>query len=166
MTLRPFTRRTALATGAALATTAALTSCGAGGEDSETLDKIENLDDNINAEGMPIADEKITIDFLSARPSTTAEDWNEVTSIKATEELTNVHIDFGLVPQDGTAERRNLALTSGDYPSAFYRNGVGTGDIATYGERGTFIALNDLLERTTCRTSPPSWRRAPRSGRA
>lgn len=145
MTLRPFTRRTALATGAALATTAALTSCGAGGEDSETLDKIENLDDNINAEGMPIADEKITIDFLSARPSTTAEDWNEVTSIKATEELTNVHIDFGLVPQDGTAERRNLALTSGDYPSAFYRNGVGTGDIATYGERGTFIALNDLL---------------------
>ena len=75
MTLRPFTRRTALATGAALATTAALTSCGAGGEDSETLDKIENLDDNINAEGMPIADEKITIDFLSARPSTTAEDW-------------------------------------------------------------------------------------------
>ncbi|MDN5600549.1 MAG: hypothetical protein L0G52_08460 [Brachybacterium sp.] len=147
MSRTPFTRRAALASGAALASTAVLASCGGDSDEVDTLEQIENPDENLTPEGMPIATEKITIDFLSARPSTTAEDWNEVSVIQATEELTNVHIDFGLVPQDGAAERRNLALSSGDYPSAFYRNGVGTGDLATYGERGTFIPLNDLLEQ-------------------
>lgn len=146
--MRSFTRRTALASGAALASTAALAACG--GKDSENADlqdSIDNLDDNINAEGMPIVNEKVTIKFLSARPATTAENWDEVSAVRATEEITNVKIDFGLIPQDGAGERRNLLLTSGDYPEAFFRTGVPTGDIAKYGARGTFVPLNDLIEK-------------------
>lgn len=145
--MHSMTRRTALASGAALASTAVLASCGGGDDDAETLEKIDNPDENINSEGMPIVDEQVTITLMSARPTTTAEDWNEISAIQETEELTNVHVDFGLVPQDGAAERRNLALTSGDYPEAFYRTGIGTGDIAKYGEQGTFIPLNDLLDQ-------------------
>lgn len=146
--MRSVTRRTALASGAALASTAALAACGGGGSDkNEDLAKaIDDLDPNINAEGMPIVKEPVTITFLSARPSTTAENWDEVSAVKATQELTNVKIDFGLVPQDGAGEKRNLLLTSGDYPEAFFRTGVPTGDIAKYGARGTFLPLNDLIE--------------------
>ncbi|MGO1199805.1 MAG: extracellular solute-binding protein [Dermabacteraceae bacterium] len=144
--MRPITRRTALASTAALASVAAITSCG-GGEDSKTQEKIETLDDNVNAEDYPIVDEEVTISLLSARPPTTAETWDDVAAVKQTQELTNVTVDFGLVPQDGAAERRNLSLTSGDYAEAFYRTGVPSGDIAKYGEQGTFIPLNDLLEK-------------------
>src|SRR5690625_727878 len=97
MTMRPMTRRSALVSGAALASTAVLSSCGGSDDDAETLDKIANPDENINPEGMPIVDEQVTITFMSARPTTTAEDWNDVSAVKAAEELTNVHVDFGLV---------------------------------------------------------------------
>lgn len=76
--MHSMTRRTALASGAALASTAVLASCGGGDDDAETLEKIDNPDENINSEGMPIVDEQVTITLMSARPTTTAEDWNEI----------------------------------------------------------------------------------------
>src|SRR5690625_6141733 len=66
--------------------------------------------------------------------------------MKEAEKLTNMHVDFGLAPSDGVGEKRNLALTSGDYPEVFYRTGIPAGDIAKYGEQGTFVPLNDLMD--------------------
>ena len=56
MTTSPFTRRTVLASSAVLASTAALAACGGGDGGSDTAELIENPDDNINPEGMPIVD--------------------------------------------------------------------------------------------------------------
>src|SRR5699024_8006672 len=120
--------------------------CGCIDAGAETLDNIAIPDDNINPDGMPIDAEQATITIMSARPTTTSEERLDVSAVKADEELANVHADFVLVHKGGAAERHNLALTSGDYPETFYRTGLGTGDIAKYGEQGTFIPLNDLLD--------------------
>lgn len=142
----PMTRRSVLASTAALTTAAALASCGADDDGNEVQEKIDNPGENINAEGLPIVEEQVTLTFMSGRGPTTAEDWNEVGCMKEAEKLTNIHVDFGLAPSDGVGEKRNLALTSGDYPEVFYRTGIPAGDIAKYGEQGTFVPLNDLMD--------------------
>lgn len=146
--MHPITRRTALAGTATAASTAILASCSGGGEDEPaTQSKIDNPDENINTEGMPIVEEETTITFMTGRPSMTAEDWNEVSVAKEFEEESNIHVEWGLVPDDGIEEKRNLALASGDYPEVFYRAGFGAGDIAKYGAQGVFVPLDDLIDQ-------------------
>jgi len=148
MTRSPFTRRTVLASSAVLASSTALAACGGGGDEGgDTAEKIENPDENINPEGLPIVEEAITVSFMSRRSNASAEDWNEVAAAQKTQELTNIEVDWGLVNEEAAIERRNLLLTSGDYPEVFYRTGVPSGDIAKYGEQGTFVPLNDLIEK-------------------
>lgn len=138
-------RRTALASAAVLGT-GFLASC-SGGTDGETQEKIDNPDPNINLEGYPIVKEKTTLRFMSGHPPTTNDDWNEVSAVKKAEEITNIHLDWGLVPLEGVGEKRNLALASGDYPEVFYRTSLSAGDIAKYGEQGVLVPLDDLIER-------------------
>src|SRR5690625_2645148 len=92
MTMQPLTRRTVLSSTAAFAATAALSSCDGSGGDSEAQEKIDNPDDNINAEGMPIVDEKITVTMMTRRSPDTAEDWNEVASMQEMERISNINI--------------------------------------------------------------------------
>lgn len=145
--MRPITRRSALTGGAALASTAALASCGSS-DDVDTEEAIASPDDNIITDtGNPkIVEETTTVSFMTGRPPTTAETWDDVGCVKLAEETTNLHIDFGLVPLDGVNEKRNLALASGEYPEAFYRTSIATADIAKYASQGTFIPLDDLIE--------------------
>jgi putative aldouronate transport system substrate-binding protein len=144
--MRSITRRSALAGGAALATTLGLASCG-GGDDVDTEEAIASPDDNIitDTSEPKIVKEKTTISLMSGRPPTTAEDWDDVGCVKLAEKTTNIHADFGLVPLDGVDEKRNLALASGEYPEAFYRTSIGTADLAKYASQGTFIALDELI---------------------
>ena len=144
--MAPISRRTALASVAALSSAAVLGACGGGGG-SDTQERIDNPDPNVNLEGLPIVEEKVTLKFMTGRPPTTADDWDTVSAVKKMEEMTNVHLDFGLIPLEGVSEKRNLALASGDYPEAFFRCSVGGGDIAKYGEQGVFIPLNDLIDK-------------------
>jgi putative aldouronate transport system substrate-binding protein len=149
MTSSPFTRRTILASSAVLASSTALAACssdGDAGEDSAIADQIAEPDENINPEGLPIVDEATTISFMTRRPNASAEDWNEVAAAQEMQKLTNLEVDWGLVPEESAIERRNLMLTSGDYPEAFYRTGIPGGDIAKYGEQGVFVPLNELID--------------------
>lgn len=147
--MRPITRRSALAGGAALASTLALTSCGGGDDEIDTEGAIDSPDENVitDTDDPKIVKEKTTISLMSGRPPTTAEDWDDVACVKLAEETTNLHIDFGLVPLDGVGEKQNLSLASGEYPEAFYRTSISNGDLAKYSSQGTFIALDDLIEK-------------------
>ncbi|HIT75956.1 MAG TPA: extracellular solute-binding protein [Candidatus Avipropionibacterium avicola] len=142
--MQPITRRTVLTSAAAIASTAALASCSRD-NGGQAQDKIDNPDENINFEGMPIVNETITISMMSKRPSGTAEDWNTVASIKKMEQMSNIHVEWGLIPAEGISERRNLALASGDYPEVLYRTGLGAVDLAKHGAAGVLIPLNDLI---------------------
>ena len=146
MTTSPFTRRTVLTSSAVLASTAALAACGGDGGGAETAEKIENPDENINPDGMPIVEEPVTVSLMTRRANTAPEDWDQISAVEETQSITNIEVDWGLVGEEAVTERRNLLLTSGDYPEAFYRTGVPGGDIAKYGEQGVFVALNQLID--------------------
>lgn len=142
------TRRRALQLGASTAGLAAvgLLSC-SGDTRSDTQDRIENPDDNINPTGMPIVKEKITLTMMTRRYPPSLDDWNDVASMRQMEQESNIHVDWGPIPWENASERRNLALASGDYPEILHRTGLSAVDLAKYGEQGTFIAWNDLIEQ-------------------
>lgn len=146
--MQSFTRRTALAAGVTLASTAALSACGDAESAVDVTEEIASPDENVitDTSDPQIVKEKTTVTFMSGRFQTTLEDWNEIRCVQEAERITNLHVDFGVVPLDGLDEKRNLALASGEYPEAFYRNSIGAGDLAKYGGQGTFIPVDDLIE--------------------
>lgn len=102
--------------------------------------------DNLNEEGMPIVEEPIELEIFAGKAATTADDWNDVLLLNEYKDMTNVNITWNQVPADGLDEKRNLALASGDLPDAFYAANIPISDIQKYGDQGTFIPLNDLIE--------------------
>lgn len=102
--------------------------------------------ENLNKADMPIVDESISLDFFAGHTPTTAEDWNDVLVLNTYEDMTNIDIKWNQVPIEGMSEKRNLALASGDLPDAFYASYIPTSDLLKYGEQGTFIKLNDLID--------------------
>lgn len=145
MIMRPISRRTALAATAALAAPPTLASC-TGGEGTDPTDQVQNPDDNINLEGMPIVKEPITLTMMTRRSPGTAEDWDTVASMKTMQEQSNISCNWGYVPWEGYAEKRNLALASGDYPEIFHRMNFTAVDLAKYGEQGTLVPLNEAID--------------------
>lgn len=115
-------------------------------DNDDSGEAAEEDTDYLNETGFPIVDEPITIDFMTRKPPTTAEDYNEVRVWQEYEELTNIHIDWGLVPTEGFSEKSNISLAGGDYPEAFYTAKFSDVDIMKYGEQGVFLELNDLID--------------------
>lgn len=145
--MRHLTRRSVLAASAGMAV--GLAACSGGeGVDGEVQDRIDSPGDNVitDTANPQVVKEKATLTFMSGRPPTTADDWNQVACARKAEEITNLHIDWGLVPQEGVGEKRNLQLASGDYPGVLYRTGVGSGDIVKYANQGVFVALDQLID--------------------
>jgi putative aldouronate transport system substrate-binding protein len=102
---------------------------------------------NFNPTGMPIVNEPVTIKIYAGKPPT-ASDWNEVMLWKEYEKMTNVHIEWDpQVPFQDLAEKRNLAMATGDYPEAFYASLFTTADLIKYGGEGVLLPLNDLIDQ-------------------
>lgn len=101
---------------------------------------------NFNPTGMPIVNEKITLRFMAGKSPLSADDYNETLLWKTYEEMTNIHIDWELVPFEGRTEKRNLTLQGGQLPDVFYTMAMPNEDLLKYGQMGWFIKLNDLIE--------------------
>lgn len=103
---------------------------------------------NLNESGMPIVKEPITVDFFVGTSSTTAQsDWNDILIWNKYAEMTNMEVNWNQISEDALEEKRNLALASGDLPDVFYAAQLSGLDILKYGEQGTFIKLNDLIDK-------------------
>ncbi|GIN70861.1 ABC transporter substrate-binding protein [Bacillus sp. J14TS2] len=102
--------------------------------------------EEIKASGMPIVEEPINLKFFAERADTTAEDWNDVLLYNEYEKITNINIDWEMVPSAGLTEKRNLVLASGNLPDAFHTTSMPVTDLQKYGAQGTFIQLNDLID--------------------
>lgn len=112
-------------------------------EDEEAQKKsLENLTDS----GQPIVKEPITLDIFAGKTPQTAEDWNDVMIFNEYEKMTNIDVNWEMVPHASLEEKRNLALASGNLPDVFHSAEIPTADILKYGEQGVFIPLNDLIE--------------------
>lgn len=101
--------------------------------------------DNMNKSDMPIVKDKISLNMFAGTPPG-ANDWNDIMIWNEYEEMTNIEVTFDQIPSDSLEEKRNLVLASGSLPDAFYAADIPTMDILKYGEQGTFIKLNDLID--------------------
>ncbi|WP_077297849.1 extracellular solute-binding protein [Virgibacillus pantothenticus] len=122
-----------------------LVACSNNEEDKQSEAKKKSAE-NVNKTEMPIVEEPITLKFFANKAPTTADDWNDVLVYNEYEKMTNINVEWEMVPSQGMAEKRNLALASGSLPDAFHSTSISFADLQKYGEQGTFIPLNDLIE--------------------
>lgn len=127
-----------------LAWAAALAGCGSpsggGGEDGGSKESA-----GVNKEGMPIAQDRIELEFFAPKRFA-ASDWNNLLLWQEFEKMSNIHITWNTVDRDNLVEKRNILLAGGDYPDAFYGNRFTPSDLMLYGEQGVFIPLNQLID--------------------
>lgn len=122
-----------------------LAACG-GNKDKKENNANQEPSETFNKTGMPIVNEEIEIDIFAGKSATTADDWNDVLVLNEYETMTNVKINWEQIPADGLSEKRNIILAGGDLPDAFYAANIPVSDIQKYGQQGTFIPLNDLID--------------------
>lgn len=93
----------------------------------------------------PVVDEKVTL-VAFAPQYANVEDMETNGFTVMYEEMSNVHIDWELAPEQGFQEKRNLVLASGDYPDIFLASGFNLSDQLVYGELGVLVDLAPLME--------------------
>lgn len=99
----------------------------------------------LNETGFPIVSEPITIDMLVGQAANHP-DFDDLLVYQEYEKMTGIKVNWTMVPTNVLTEKRNLILTSGDYPEAFHSARFNTQDLMMYGEQGIFIPLNDLID--------------------
>lgn len=99
----------------------------------------------VNKEGLPIVSEKVTLKIVSPKAQL-APEYNEMEIFKRLEADTNVHIEWNNIPDTDYGEKKNLLLASDDLPDAFYSSQFSDYELITYGEDGTIIPLEDLVD--------------------
>lgn len=119
-------------------------------EDSSTDQTIvqEEEKENLyyNKTGYPITNDKISISIMLPKNTLegSSEDqryWQEI------QKLSNIDIGFIQVDSSAWAEKKNLALASGDYPDLFWSE-ISTLDMYNYGvEGGVFVDYTDLIPK-------------------
>ena len=100
---------------------------------------------NFNPTGYPIVKDKITLRVaLNTRPEMPSDLNTEENQINM-EKITNIHIDWLAIPNEGWTERKNLMLATGDLPDIFDAQ-LDAADLTRYGPDGTFIPMQDLIK--------------------
>lgn len=103
--------------------------------------------ENLNESEFPIVKDKITLDFFAGQAPLTADDWNDVLLFNEYEKMSNIHIEWQMVPRESLAEKRNLILGDVDnLPDAFHTTAMPASDILKYGKQGILLPLNDLID--------------------
>lgn len=113
-------------------------------DDEKPAEPESTVPDYMNATGLPITKEKITVKVLGLKNAGGTE-WGDLELFKKIEEMTNVHFEYDLAEPSTFVEKKNLALASGEYPDVIMRQ-VTINDEDTYGPQGVFINLKPLIE--------------------
>lgn len=99
-----------------------------------------------------ITKEKITLSVMCREYLPTTVDaqkvavpFEEVTNYVELEKLTNIKLDFMLVPSSSWQERKSLAFASGDLPDLFMCDVLDMKDVDSYGPQQLLIPLDDYI---------------------
>lgn len=148
---------------AALLFSVAITGCGekskqsgsddVGKQKGKTESKNDVQGDNNAENGMctpggtfPIAKEKVTF-TVALQENPWAKDYETNDFTKEFEELTNIHLKWDILPQEGFKEQVNIMLSSMDLPDIFMDCGISSTQQMQFGKEGIFIALNDYIDK-------------------
>ncbi|AHV96004.1 extracellular solute-binding protein [Paenibacillus sabinae] len=99
-----------------------------------------------DAAGFPLKD-KLTIKAVAKRPALAPSDFNDFELAKRLESDTNVHVDWTTIVDTDYDQKKNLLLASGDLPDMFFGAGFTDTELLHYGQDGTIIPLNDLIDK-------------------
>lgn len=103
--------------------------------------------ENLNETGMPIVKEPITLKMFAGMGAKTPRNWDDILIWNTYEEMTNIKVEWEQVEQQALEEKRNLSLVGGDLPDVYYAANMPTLDIFKYGQQGSFLKLNDLIDK-------------------
>lgn len=104
---------------------------------------------NLNATGLPIAKEKLTLKMVTTKAAQQKKPHGEMQVIKNFENETNVHIEWDATAAgQGYPEKKNLMFAGGDLPDAFFGpESLSDDDLIRYGPQGLIIALENLIPK-------------------
>lgn len=89
----------------------------------------------------PITDEKITLKYTSMQTPVQQDYNNDIWIWKTMEDLTNIHIEWTMIPSGDRAEKLNLLLAAYDLPDSFFKMNLSATQQSQYGAEGTFVDL-------------------------
>ncbi|GIP39147.1 ABC transporter substrate-binding protein [Paenibacillus sp. J31TS4] len=102
---------------------------------------------NLNPTGLPIVKEPIELTFFTGKAATNGNKFEDTLVWSEYQKMSNIKVNFQLVPFEVLTEKRNLALANGDYPDGFYSARMPTADLMRYGSQGVFLKLNDKIDQ-------------------
>ena len=98
-----------------------------------------------NRGGYPLVQNTVTM-RLARTHNLNVTDYYDNDVVRFLEALTNVRIEWDLLPALNPGERVNLMFASGDVlPDAFYGYGFTSADLITFGEAGLLIPLSEIV---------------------
>lgn len=135
---------------AGLITVGMLMGCGATADSSSKASTVgQSTTDgaqNLNATGLPIVNEPITITVMGKKDGG-APEWDNLEIFTRAEEATGIHFEFELYDDEVVYDdKMNLAITTGEYPEVFMRRMTMQNEELN-GAQGVFIDLTDLIDK-------------------
>ncbi|WP_246208617.1 extracellular solute-binding protein [Anaerotalea alkaliphila] len=121
-----------------------MTGCGSGRNNSASSEAYATAD------GAPISlplQEKATLKFLTQSSPLAPEEPNEKLIWQRLEEDTNVHIDWTNYTWDVFAEKKSLAIASGDLPDAIFDAAMSDYELLKYAKDGVIIPVEELVDQ-------------------
>lgn len=105
-------------------------------------------DSGVSAPGeLPIVAEKTTLNVFIQQLSYHLTDVTTNTFTQELEEMTNVHLNMTVAPQDSYKEKLNLILSSGDYPEVIMSADFDGASLVKYGiDEQMFLPLNSYID--------------------
>ena len=111
---------------------------------NSNVSKDKKDDADINAEGLPIVDEPITLTMMA--PDVGHHEWEDMDFFNEMEERTNIKLEFQTVPSDSLDTKKNLVFASGDLPDIFFACQLTKQEEVNYGAQGLLTPLEDLID--------------------
>jgi len=97
----------------------AITACSKDEEEQALVEASDKDKEVLNEDKeFPIVNEEIKLDIFAGQAPATNPDWNDVLIWNEYEEMTNIDVNWEMVPYESREEKRNLALGGGKLPDA------------------------------------------------
>lgn len=91
--------------------------------------------------------EKATLKVVAQRAALAPSDFNQLEIAKTLEKDTNVHVEWNTIVDTDYKEKKNLLLAGGNLPDVFYSADFTDSELIKYGQDGTIIPLNNLIDK-------------------
>lgn len=118
------------------------------GCEKQTEDRSPISKNNFNSEGLPIVHEPITLTVAVRKRGAIKKPFEELEVFQMINRATNIDIEWLETPLASWRDKKNLIISSGNWPDIFYGNFIFQDeDVTRYAADGVIIPLDDLIDK-------------------